>query len=196
MHTKEPNSRLEGLDLARYLAFVGMVIVNFNVAMGTDADHSSLQRVVSALHGRAAAVFVVLAGIGLGLGSAKRANARPLIVRRACFLLVLGLLDTTIFSADILHYYAFYFLFGVLFLKQDARVLTAGIVGVTVAFVSLTFAFDCGTSWNWSDYSYRDLWSPTGFLRNLFFNGWHPVFPWLGFLLFGLLLARMPLRER
>ena len=27
-------NRLEGLDLARYVAFVGMVIVNFKIAMG------------------------------------------------------------------------------------------------------------------------------------------------------------------
>lgn len=32
-------------------------------------------------------------------------------------------------------------------------------------------------------------------MRNLFFNGWHPVIPWLGFLLFGIILSRVSLAE-
>lgn len=64
-----PRSRLVGLDLARYLAFVGMVVVNFMIVMGVQADGSFVYTVTSALEGRAAATFVVLAGIGLGLAS-------------------------------------------------------------------------------------------------------------------------------
>ena len=62
------NDRLEGLDLARFLAFVGMVIVNFKIAMGAETGDGVLNLLTIALEGRAAATFVVLAGIGLGLG--------------------------------------------------------------------------------------------------------------------------------
>lgn len=62
-------SRLEGLDLARYLAFVGMVIVNFKIAMGAENEQGVVGFLTSALEGRAAATFVVLAGIGLGLAA-------------------------------------------------------------------------------------------------------------------------------
>ena len=63
--------RLDGLDLARYVAFVGMVIVNFKIAMGAESDGGYLSLITSALEGRAAATFVVLAGIGLGLSGLK-----------------------------------------------------------------------------------------------------------------------------
>ena len=67
----ERRSRLDGLDVARYLAFVGMVIVNFKIAMGASDDGGILGILTGALEGRAAATFVVLAGIGLGLAARK-----------------------------------------------------------------------------------------------------------------------------
>lgn len=63
-------NRLDGLDLARFLAFVGMVIVNFKIVMGADAESGDIPGVLTGvLDGRAAATFVVLAGIGLGLAA-------------------------------------------------------------------------------------------------------------------------------
>ncbi|MBD8499928.1 DUF418 domain-containing protein [Paenibacillus arenosi] len=40
---------------------------------------------------------------------------------------------------------------------------------------------------------YVDFWTLEGFLRNLLFNGYHPVFPWLCLLLIGMWLGRQPL---
>nr|MDJ0498184.1 DUF418 domain-containing protein [Acidimicrobiia bacterium] len=45
------------------------------------------------------------------------------------------------------------------------------------------------------DLSYRNLATPVGFVRNLFFDGLHPVFPWLVFYLFGMWLGRTDLRD-
>ncbi len=66
--TAHPNApaRIDGLDLARYLALVGMVIVNFSIVMGADNDTGWAHAFAQSLSGRAAATFVVLAGIGLG----------------------------------------------------------------------------------------------------------------------------------
>ena len=36
--TTRQGSRLEGLDVARYFAFVGMVVVNFTIVMGAEND--------------------------------------------------------------------------------------------------------------------------------------------------------------
>jgi uncharacterized protein len=190
--------RLAGLDFARFLAFVGMVFVNFKIAMGVPDDDSVLGLITQALEGRAAACFVVLAGIGMGLSSLRNDGKQTIdvTVKRAGFLLVLGLLNSLIFNADILHYYAFYFLFGVLLLELRSRWLIAGMVLLNVSFVSMVFAFDFDSGWNWTDLSYADFWTPTGFVRNLFFNGFHPVVPWLGFLLFGILLSRTALHEQ
>jgi uncharacterized membrane protein YeiB len=191
--------RLHGLDLARYLALIGMVIVNFNVVMvptlkgtKTSLDSSYL------LQGRAAATFVVLAGIGLGLSAARKPwrNTMAITVRRAAFLLVIGLLNMTIFGADIIHYYAFYFLFAVCFLQMRSRNIVAVMALLVFGFVGLILTFEYNTGWNWATFAYTDIWTPRGFFRSLFFNGWHPIVPWLAFVLLGLLISRLRLSER
>lgn len=196
--TKSPEvGRLDGLDLARYFAFVGMVIVNFKVVMGVQDGNDLLDLFTGALEGRAAATFVILAGIGLGLAGRRNVNQTiSVTTKRAVFLLVLGLVNTLIFDADIIHYYAFYFFFGMLLLPYSNRLLVIGILVLNILFIILILTLNYDSSWNWEDYSYADFWTPSGFVRNLFFNGWHPVIPWLGFLLFGVVLSRASLSER
>lgn len=189
-------NRLEGLDVARFLAFAGMVIVNFNVVMvATDVD-STASRISGALEGRAAATFVVLAGIGLGLASLRAIDGTLLItIKRALFLLVVGLLNMLIFEADIIHYYSFFFLCGAVLLPLSTRTLVTVIICLNIAFVFMIIFLDYDKGWNWDDLSYQGFWTAQGFVRNLFFNGWHPVIPWLGFLLFGFILSRQQLSE-
>ncbi|MGH0004242.1 DUF418 domain-containing protein [Pseudovibrio ascidiaceicola] len=184
--------RLEGLDLARFIAFVGMVIVNFSIVMGAEGTEGMLSNIIHALEGRAAATFVVLAGIGLGLAGMKGELNLTIFTtfKRAAFLLVLGLLNMLIFDADILHYYAFYFLFGALLLPVGTRALGWLIAGLAGAAVLMVLTLDYEAGWNWTDLTYPEFWTPVGFIRNLFFSGWHPVIPWLGFLLFGVMLSR------
>lgn len=193
------HQRLEGIDLARFVALVGMVIVNFNVVMVVPETSESISgKIAESLQGRAAATFVVLAGIGLGLGVKRHAWNQTLKVtlKRAAFLLVVGLLNSLIFEADIIHYYAFYFLFSVLFLRAPGWGLAIAIGCLVSGFVVLAIIFDYETSWDWQTYTYHDFWTLKGFLRNLFFNGWHPVVPWLAFLLFGIALSRFNLGNR
>ncbi len=191
------STRLTGLDVARYLAFVGMVIVNFKIVMGADTVDHWLNAITGILEGKAAATFVVLAGVGLGLakqnGTSKHRTG--LIIRRALFLLVLGLANMLIFDADIIHYYAFYFLLGSLFLSASKLTLVAAIAFSSCLSVVMILTLDYDKGWDWENLTYLDFWTLNGFVRNLFFNGWHPVLPWLGFVLFGLLLSRMPLGE-
>ncbi len=197
MTNPRSSSRLHGLDLARFIAFVGMVVVNFKIVMGAENDGGVLGLLTGALEGRAAATFVVLAGIGLGLSLIRGDQSETISVtlRRAFFLLVIGLLNSLIFDADILHYYAFFFLFGVFLLRFQSATLMTIIVFLNVAFVVMVLTLNYDAGWNWDDYSYADFWTPAGFVRNLFFNGWHPVIPWLGFLLFGIVLSRSPLAQ-
>jgi len=190
--------RLDGLDFARFFAFVGMVIVNFKIAMGADAESGSVLGVLTgALEGRAAATFVVLAGIGLGLAAIRSEHGQTVVVtlKRAGFLLIVGLLNSLIFDADILHYYALYFLFGVFCLPLSTRSLVILTGLVNVVFLAMLFTLNYDAGWNWNNYTYTGFWTPVGFVRNLFFNGWHPVFPWLSFLLFGIVLSRLHLHE-
>ncbi|WP_445476760.1 DUF418 domain-containing protein [Marinobacter nauticus] len=195
---KSASPRLDGLDLARFVAFFGMVIVNFKIAMGAEGDTGVLNFLTRALEGRAAATFVVLAGIGLGLAALRSdlGQTVSVTIKRAIFLFVVGLLNFLVFDADILHYYAFYFLFGVLLLSLSNHWLVTSIVLLNTLFVVMMLSLDYDKGWNWDDYTYSDFWSPAGFIRNLFFNGWHPVIPWLGFLLLGIVLSRLKLAER
>ncbi len=97
------------------MALLGMVLVNFRIAMGVLAGGPTwLKPLLDALEGRSAASFVVLAGIGLGLSTRKLAWSAAMshTARRALFLLIVGLLNYLVFPADIIHYYAVYFLLG------------------------------------------------------------------------------------
>lgn len=192
-------SRLDGLDLARCLAFFGMVIVNFTLAMGADAasDPGLLATIEQGLQGRAAATFVTLAGLGLGLAANRRGHGPTLAVtlKRAAFLFGAGLVNMLIFPADILHYYGVYFALGGLMLAASRTTLVAGMVAVTVIAVLLMQNFDYMAGWNWQTFDYTDFWTPAGFVRNLAFNGFHPLFPWFGFFLFGVLLSRLDLAQ-
>lgn len=197
----KPYQRLDGLDVARFLALIGMVIVNFDVVMvvvNSDSVAHESSWLAQALQGRAAATFVVLAGIGLGLGAARAEWSQTLSVtlKRVAFLLVAGLLNTLIFDADIIHYYAFYFLFGTLLIRVSSGLLWLTIVMLVFGFVGMTALLDYEAGWNWQTLTYAGFWTPTGFIRNLFFNGWHPLVPWLAFLLFGIWISRLDLWSR
>ncbi len=188
--------RLEGLDLARFFALVGMVIVNFDVVMVNPLLVND-SGVASILPGRAAALFVVLAGIGFGLAAKNKPweHTFRLTIKRFIFLLTLGLLNAAIFQADIIHYYAFYFLFGVLLLPLPNRYLAIVIFGLVLDFVLMAVFYNYDQGWDWANLHYQDFWSVSGFFRNLFFNGWHPVIPWLSFLILGIILSRITLKS-
>ncbi len=96
------STRVVGFDLARALAVFGMVLVNFKVVMAApDAGPLWLARALALLEGRAAATFVVLAGIGIAMLSrtaretgdaALLARAQTTLLKRALFLFIVGLL--------------------------------------------------------------------------------------------------------
>ncbi len=186
---RNPDKRLEALDAARFLAFCGMVLVNFRIAAEVAPGSDWASVLIDSLEGRAAALFVVLAGIGIGLS---RISAGVLL-RRAAFLFVIGLVNMTIFDADILHFYALYFVVGALFLTTSERVLWLGALGIVVLSVIANMVFDYDQGWDWDALTYTDLWTLPGFLRNALFNGWHPVLPWAAFLLIGMAIGRLKL---
>ncbi|MEY2991084.1 MAG: hypothetical protein RI946_478, partial [Pseudomonadota bacterium] len=50
------------------MAFFGMLLVNFRIVADVNWDTSITTRLIDTTEGRAAALFVVLAGIGMSLG--------------------------------------------------------------------------------------------------------------------------------
>lgn len=183
--------RLIGLDMARFVAFCGMVLVNFRLAAGVESNGDLPSQLTNLLEGRAAALFVVLAGLGLALGRSEKGT----IARRALFLFVIGLLNLTIFEADILHFYALYFLCALPVLRANSGVLWATMGALLLGGVAAHAVLNYDAHWDWETLHYQDFWTLDGFLLHSFFNGWHPVLPWLGFLLLGLWLGRLDLRS-
>lgn len=195
--------RVVGYDLARALAVFGMVLVNFKVVMG--AGHRGpdwLVTLAGLFDGRAAALFVVLAGVGIALmskraresGCAKLlAGNRRTLLKRAAFLFVVGLLYTPLWPADILHFYGVYLALAALFLNASAKRIACCIALVITAFATMLLTLNYSEGWNWLTLSYSGFWTPAGMLRHIFFNGFHPVLPWIGFLFLGMLLGRVDL---
>lgn len=192
------SDRLIGLDLARCLAFAGMVVVNFSLLFGVDNGSAGVAGwVITMFEGRASATFVILAGLGVALMShqGQKAGIGPIIMRRALVLMGLGLLNSLIFPADILHYYAVYFLLALPFLRAPRWGLMLVILLVNLMSLIALIFWNYQTNWNWTTLTYNGFWQPSGFVRNLFLNGFHPVLPWVSFFFFGLLLGRLPLQS-
>jgi len=139
--------RIFGLDIARAFAIIGMVLVNFKIVMGTEeVGDSWLHTVTSVFDGRAAATFVVLAGIGASIGSRRAREsvdgqgyrrAQVTLAKRALFLFAIGWLFFPLWPADILHFYGAYLALGALFLFASGRALCV-LIAITAS-VSLTF---------------------------------------------------------
>ncbi|EON72542.1 hypothetical protein H131_10393 [Lysinibacillus sphaericus OT4b.31] len=202
------SQRIEGLDFARALAMFGMLVVNFGVITGAEGNGPTwLIGVQSLFQGRASAIFVILAGIGIALMTAKaRATESPSLIqqnrktlwKRSLFLFVLGMVLYAVgWSGDILHYYGVYMLIASFFIVSSNKtiLLLTSVLLVTAQTFQVIFNYMAG--WNPQQFllEYLDFWTLEGFLRNLFFNGYHPVLPWICFFFIGLVLGRFDLTK-
>ena len=189
------SGRLVGLDLARALAMLGMLTVNFKLVMGVESIGSSwLVTLLGYVDGKAAGLFVVIAGVGLSL-SRSRLDQRRIWLARALVLFVFGLAFALLWPADILHFYALYIVVGLAFVDRTDRTLLVAFAGFVLAFVVLLAFVDYDAHWDWETLEYRGMWTSDGMVRHLLFNGFHPVFPWASFFLFGMWLGRRNLRS-
>jgi uncharacterized protein len=195
----QKTKRILGFDFARGLAIVGMVFVNFKVVMVAETE-GFLYQLVELLSGKAAALFVVLAGIGMTLmyKSARKKNdpakvrqTQYSLLKRAAFLFVVGLSYYVIWPADILHYYGVYMTIGVLFLSAPSWLIQLVSALLILGYSILLLFINYEAGWDFSTLEYVGFFTAEGFFRNLFLNGFHPVFPWLAFLLIGIWIGRI-----
>lgn len=128
-------ARVYGLDVARSLAILGMLVAHFGgeAAVLAGGDDWAV-RVVRFVDGRAMPLFVVLSGAGVTL--LLRRSTRPVreLAGRAVLLLLAGLLlEYTTPVAVILQYYALFFLLALLVRRLSDRWL----LGLAVAVVAV-----------------------------------------------------------
>ncbi|TNE47480.1 MAG: DUF418 domain-containing protein [Deltaproteobacteria bacterium] len=194
--SSKSSNRMIGIDVARAIALLGMVWVNYKLKLdSSDRGLDGLVWLLYRFEGRSAALFVVLAGVGISLRSrraledpaAHAAFERSALLKRASILFVVGLLNLHMWEWDILHCYGVYLAFAALLLTVRSSRLVATGVGIVLVSVVLQFVFNYETS--------LPLWTPMGMIADMFFNGVHPFFSWGAFLVLGMWLGRMDLRE-
>jgi len=196
--------RLIGIDVARALAVVGMVIVNFQMVLGGKGFEWA-EYIAGLFEGKAAATFVVLAGVGLALttNTAVRQNdrgklrtAKKRIIKRALFLFMIGLLYIPLWPADILHFYGVYMLITLLLLRSKPAIALIAALALIMIYPLIMLVWDYEQGWNFTTFEYADFWTLPGFFRNLFFNGFHPAIPWAAFMLYGFWFGKQDLQNR
>lgn len=207
IHSAPPQvtTRLLGIDIARSFAILGMVMVNYAVVMAPldGPVGTPLAYIEQFVQGKAAALFVVLAGVGASLGSRRarggtatdRYAARIELRRRALFLYVVGWIFFFVWPADILHFYGIYLFVGSYFLFSSTRILVWA-SGLFAAGGLIHLAtVDYFSNWNLDTLDYENIFGLEGFLRSQLLNGFHPAIPWLAFYLAGIWLGRQDLHN-
>lgn len=204
-----PNQRIEGLDVARALALFGMFVVNYTVITGAEGNGPEwLIWFTDLFQGRASALFVLLAGIGTSLMTSKaRKEASPILIRknrkslwkRSAFLFLLGMVLYAVdWTGDILHYYGVFMLIASFLIAASNKtiIIICSLFGLTAQIMQVTSNYLKGWNPDKPFIEYMDFWTIEGFLRNLLFNGYHPLFPWICFFLVGMLIGRFELSNK
>ena len=197
--------RILGIDIARALAILGMVMVHFGPF---DPDTTTTAGwIYRTSYGRASMLFVMLAGVGVSLlfrgahrgmpdAARRRTVAWTKVAWRAVIFLPLGLalqmLPTPV--AVILHYYAAYYVVGGLGAMLPTGwlvTLTAGwaVIGPT-AYIAL---FGSALSVRGITDNPLDV---VGVVGDILVTGFYPVMTWAPAVLVGVLVGRADLRDR
>ncbi|SDY08040.1 Uncharacterized membrane protein YeiB [Geodermatophilus africanus] len=203
-----PRARLVGIDAARGIALVGMMAVhNFEA---TDQD-GGLSLAWSLAAGKSAALFALLAGVGIAFASGGRrrptgrrwtAAAASLLVRAVLIGavgLLLGYVVPADFASVILPYYAVLFLLAVPLLSLSIRTLVGLAATIAVAMPLLSHVLRAGTELvdpvpNLTFGALVD--DPLHALRELALTGVYPALPWAAYLCAGLAVGRALLTSR
>ncbi len=192
------SGRLLGIDLARAVALLGMMATHTMDLVDAAGDPQP----VGLIAGKAAALFAVLAGFSVKLSTRRygrwREAAASLAVRGvliAILGLVLGSLSSSI--AVVLVNYGVLFLLAPLVLRLPARWLAATTVLWLVAspVASHLIRDGLGLQRAVEAPELSHLAQPVELALGVLLTGYYPVLQWMGYLLAGLLLARLDWRS-
>jgi len=191
--------RIIGLDIARAYAIFGMFIVNFNFSFGSVMNPTdTVGHFLNIFTGNSTAIFIICAGMGVSLMTNRtdysiqeKAELKSKVLKRSWFLFAVGILLFNWWSGDILHFYGGYMHIAAFLLFVPKRYYLLGAILAILIFHLLLLIIPITTSWDFTTYRYLDFWTPLGFLRNTFYNGWNSIFPWLSYFLIGMWLGRL-----
>jgi uncharacterized protein len=196
--------RIIGFDIARAYAIFGMFIVNFNFSFGAImAPTDFVGRFLNIFTGNSTAIFILCAGMGVSLMTNKiqinkeeKQALKSKILKRSWFLFAMGLLLYNWWTGDILHFYGGYMHVAAFLLFVPKRFYLWAALKAVIVFHILLTVIPIDTSWDFATYEYTDFWTPIGFLRNTFYNGWNSLFPWVSYFFVGMWLGKLNWQEK
>ncbi|MEX5296582.1 heparan-alpha-glucosaminide N-acetyltransferase domain-containing protein [Kocuria sp. CPCC 205268] len=204
-----PARRLVGIDAARGLALIGLISVHILPDHDAATDEPTWSHLI--FSGDSAALFALLAGVGLALtsggrrphGGATMTADRIGLAVRAGLIALVGLLIGVLMPEDapadnILIYYGMFFLLAVPFLHAGPRVLFGCAAVFWLAGPLLMQGLtEVLPEWSSSNPTFADVVSePAGTLSQLLLTGTYPALPYMTYLLAGMGLGRLDLRRR
>ena len=190
-----PRQRIDGVDLARGLAIIGMVMVHVAPRLAGDAGWYSLS------FGQASTLFALVAGIGIELSTRRGPTEehRARLLWRALWLTPVGIglseLGTPV--AVILQYYALWFLLAAPVLRWSSRTLAA-FTGIGLAIGPTVLVWAQVTNPQWyrgpsTDVAGRGAW--LGEFGDVLLTGYYPSVSWVWVVYAGMLVGRLDLRS-
>ncbi|MCS5735561.1 DUF1624 domain-containing protein [Herbiconiux daphne] len=198
--------RIVGLDLARFIAIVGMIATH--VWLYSDLTAGTLVAGSALFEGRASALFAVLAGVGVVLATRRamrerrHASARLMVFGRGAALIVIGL-TLDLVDVRILVILVYY---GVMFwLIAPLVAVPTWVLGVLTGVVAVGAPVVAWLVGVWTDpgsgsspvsenVSWLDLRYPLQVLHEVLFTGAYPALIWLAYGLAGVLVGRAVLK--
>lgn len=210
------SGRLDGVDLARWIAIAGMLVVHFWVPF-MDPERPTAHLIEQYAWGRSTLVFAFVAGVALALlsggqrphtGSRGRVTAGRVAVRGAALMLIGWALNAVIVATEshltvIITYYGLYFLLAIPFLRMAAhRVATAAVaalvIGPQLLFVlrrsSETGGWMADFAGVWNEIDPAQILVHQGLLELLVY-GFYPALSYLAAVLAGIAVGRLDLRS-
>ena len=217
--TTRARERLPGPDVVRAVALIGVVAVNYHgyLILRSGSPHGTgwMEDLFDPWDGplatRFAATFVLVAGVGVTLMTARRDTGLPVaadetarerervrtirvrLVRRGLLLYVTGLLLDGIWPGTIIPYYgAMFVLAAAMFTWRSRWLVLVGFGAAAGGSLVRLWRHERqrdGISTTWltdpDEGSFRDH------VFGVFVNGTHPLLPWLAFLCAGMVLGRL-----
>jgi uncharacterized protein len=189
--------RVPGYDLARALAVLGMVVVNYTSMLEVSRFSPAwLEPVIDFFYGRAAVVFVMLAGVSVSLMARRRpapADLRTLrrrLMKRSLLLLIAGMALWPWWSADILHFYAVFIAAGAWAVTWNPVRLQRCTAAILLVSLPVCAALTASNDFSDAVLMTDGAFDATGLLLDYLISPYYSVFPWLGFFFAGMLLGR------
>jgi uncharacterized membrane protein YeiB len=189
--------RDDAIDVARALAILGMFVVHAALVLGATVPETGVAGAVLWLcDGRAAAMFLTLAGVGVARVAERRSalERRTFLWRRALALWTLGVVNFAIWPGDILRLYGVALLLAPWIVQARPATRLAWVGALTLLFPVCAWLLDWTRHWELDTLTYVGAWTPTGFVRNLLIDGFRPAVPWLAFFIAGTVVGARDLR--